>query len=86
MESSFDKIRLRIAGIEPESFVDGPGIRLTVFTQGCPHHCPHCHNPHTHDYTGGHFVTLAAILDMIEANPLLDGVTFSGGEPFVQAA
>lgn len=78
--------RLRIAGIEPESFVDGPGIRLTVFTQGCPHHCPSCHNPQTHDFEGGHFIGCDEILDMIEENPLLDGITFSGGEPFAQAA
>lgn len=78
--------RLRIAGIEPESFVDGPGIRLTVFTQGCPHHCPGCHNPQTHDFEGGHFIELNEILSMIEDNPLLDGVTLSGGEPFAQAA
>lgn len=81
-----DELRLRIAGIEPESFVDGPGIRLTVFTQGCPHHCPGCHNPQTHDFEGGHFVTLSSIVEMIEENPLLDGVTFSGGDPFAQAA
>lgn len=78
--------RLRIAGIEPESFVDGPGIRLTVFTQGCPHHCPGCHNPQTHDFEGGHYISREEILDMIEENPLLDGITFSGGEPFAQAA
>ena len=78
--------RLRIAGIVPESFVDGPGIRLTVFVQGCPHHCPGCHNPQTHDFEGGHFIDREDILDMIEENPLLDGITFSGGEPFAQAA
>ena len=85
-EPNFSTLSLRIAGIEPESFVDGPGIRLTVFTQGCPHHCPHCHNPATHDFGGGHLVSLAYILSMIGENPLLDGVTFSGGEPFAQAA
>lgn len=49
-------VRLRISGIEPESIVDGPGIRMTIFVQGCPHHCPHCHNPQTHDFNGGHFL------------------------------
>ncbi len=83
MESAFEL--LRIAGIEPESIVDGPGIRLTVFTQGCPHHCPGCHNPETHDFNGGHFIAIEEILRMIGDNPLLDGVTFSGGDPFVQA-
>lgn len=77
---------LRIAGIEPESFVDGPGIRMTIFTQGCPHHCPGCHNPQTHDFKGGHFISIDEILSMIDENPLLDGVTFSGGDPMEQAA
>lgn len=78
-------LRLRISGIEPESIVDGPGIRMTIFVQGCPHHCPHCHNPQTHDFNGGHFLPIQEILEMIEENELLDGVTFSGGEPFSQA-
>lgn len=86
MYPDFKKLRLRIAGIETESIVDGPGIRLTVFTQGCPHHCPHCHNSKTHDPAGGHFVNLSEILELLEQNTLLDGVTFSGGEPFAQAA
>ena len=76
---------LRIAGIEPESFVDGPGIRLTVFTQGCHHNCPGCQNPQTHDFEGGHFIEREAIITMIKDNPLLDGVTFSGGDPMDQA-
>ena len=78
-------VRLRISGIEPESIVDGPGIRMTIFVQGCPHHCPHCHNPQTHDFNGGHFLPIHEILEMIEENDILDGVTFSGGEPFSQA-
>lgn len=81
----FDAMQVRIAGIEPESFVDGPGIRLTVFTQGCKHNCLECHNPQTHDFNGGHLISLAEILSMIEENPLLDGVTFSGGDPMEQA-
>ncbi len=78
--------RLRIAGIEPESFVDGPGIRMTIFTQGCHHNCPGCQNPQTHDFNGGHFIEIDEILEMIEENPLLDGITFSGGDPMDQAA
>ena len=78
--------RLRIAGIEPESFVDGPGIRMTIFTQGCNHHCPGCQNPQTHDFNGGHFIEIDEILSMIDENPLLDGITFSGGDPMDQAA
>ena len=44
---------IRIAGTVSESIVDGPGIRYTIFTQGCPHHCEGCHNPETHDFSGG---------------------------------
>ena len=76
---------IRTAGIANDSIVDGPGIRLTLFVQGCPHGCEGCHNPQTHDFGGGHDMTMGEILDMIKANPLLDGVTFSGGEPFCQA-
>ncbi len=76
---------IRTAGIVNDSIVDGPGIRLTLFVQGCPHKCEGCQNPHTHDFSGGSDMTLGDILDKITANPLLDGVTFSGGEPFCQA-
>ena len=79
-------MELTIAGVIKESIVDGPGIRYTVFTQGCPHHCPGCHNPQTHDFSGGKEVPLEKILSEIRKNPLLQGVTFSGGEPFCQAA
>ena len=77
--------KLRIAGTVNDSIVDGPGIRFAIFTQGCPHHCEGCHNPHTHDFEAGELVTLESLLDKIKGNPLLDGVTYSGGEPFCQA-
>lgn len=76
---------LRISGVIDDSIVDGPGIRLTIFTQGCPHRCEGCHNPQTHDFDGGEVVTLESLLEKVKSNPLLDGVTFSGGEPFCQA-
>lgn len=76
---------LRIAGIVSESFVDGPGIRFTVFTQGCKHHCPGCHNPQTHDFNGGREISVESLMTQIKQNPLLDGITLSGGEPFEQA-
>lgn len=74
----------RIAGTANDSIVDGPGIRFTVFTQGCPHGCKGCHNPQTHDFSGGKTADTGDIISMIKGNPLLDGVTFSGGEPFCQ--
>ena len=76
---------LKISGIANDSIVDGPGIRFTVFTQGCPHHCEGCHNPQTHEPDGGEDRDTADLLEKIKANPLLDGVTFSGGEPFMQS-
>ena len=76
---------LRIAGIMRESIVDGPGIRFAVFCQGCPHDCPGCHNPETHDFSGGTEVQIEKILKAIDEDPLLKGVTFSGGEPTCQA-
>ena len=75
---------IRLAGVVRESIVDGPGIRFTVFTQGCPHHCPGCHNPQTHDPAGGYDCEMQKILDAVEKNPLLRGITLSGGEPFEQ--
>ena len=78
-------MKLRIAGIADDSIVDGPGLRMTVFVQGCPHHCPGCHNPETHNFDGGMEKDTDEILGMMEENPLLDGVTLSGGEPFCQS-
>lgn len=76
---------LRIAGTISDSIVDGPGIRYVIFTQGCPHHCPGCHNPQTHDFAGGKEADLEQILREIDQHRMLSGVTFSGGEPFCQA-
>ncbi len=75
---------LKVSGIVSESIVDGPGIRYVIFTQGCPHHCKGCHNPQTHDFHGGKLADREAILQAVKENPLLGGVTFSGGEPFAQ--
>ena len=75
---------LRLAGVVRESIVDGPGLRFTIFCQGCPHGCEGCHNPATHDFAGGYDCDIAKILAAIDENPLLDGVTFSGGEPMCQ--
>ena len=75
---------LRISGCVADSIVDGPGLRFTVFVQGCPHHCPGCHNPQTHDFQEGHLVDPQAVIDAVLQDPLARGVTFSGGEPFCQ--
>ncbi len=78
-------MKIRIAGIEEESIVDGPGIRMVIFTQGCKHNCEGCHNPESHSFTGGELISLDEIIDRIKSNPLLDGITLSGGEPFEQS-
>lgn len=79
-------MHLQLSGTANDSIVDGPGIRFTIFVQGCPHHCAGCHNPQTHPFDGGTPADTDELLGRIKGNPLLDGVTFSGGEPFCQAA
>lgn len=76
---------IRIAGITGESVVDGPGLRYVIFAQGCPHHCRGCHNPETWDPAGGREAAVEEMLAAIRANPLLQGITLSGGDPFLQA-
>ena len=76
---------LDLAGIVEDSIVDGPGIRTTIFCQGCPHHCEGCHNPETWEFGCGTKVEVDKILEIVRSNPLCRGVTFSGGEPFTQA-
>lgn len=77
---------IRLAGVIRESVVDGPGWRFVVFAQGCPHHCEGCHNPETHDFNGGYESKVENVLKEVQKNPMLKGVTLSGGDPFVQAA
>jgi anaerobic ribonucleoside-triphosphate reductase activating protein len=76
---------IRISGIVEESIVDGPGLRYVLFTQGCPHHCKGCHNPTTHPFDGGRMVSPDWVFADVRKNPIVRGVTFSGGEPFVQS-
>ncbi len=76
---------LNLAGIVADSIVDGPGIRVTIFSQGCPHHCEGCHNPETWAFEGGTEMSEEQLVEIVRSNPLAKGVTFSGGEPFAQA-
>ncbi|HIV86197.1 MAG TPA: anaerobic ribonucleoside-triphosphate reductase activating protein [Candidatus Monoglobus merdigallinarum] len=78
--------KIRIAGVVKESITDGEGIRFVLFVQGCPHRCPGCHNPQTHDFGGGQVVDTDDVVKEFSKNPLLRGITFSGGEPFCQPA
>ena len=77
-------MQIRIAGLVPESFVDGDGIRFAIFMQGCRRNCEGCHNPETHDLNGGRLVDTEEIISAIKKNPLLDGITLTGGEPLLQ--
>ncbi|HHU21865.1 MAG TPA: anaerobic ribonucleoside-triphosphate reductase activating protein [Clostridiales bacterium] len=75
---------MRIADYIQDSIVDGPGLRFTLFTQGCPHRCEGCHNPQTHDFQGGREMSAGEIIKIMLSNPLTDGITLTGGEPFCQ--
>lgn len=77
-------MKIRIFGTVNDSIVDGPGMRYAIFCQGCMHACKGCHNPKSHAMDGGEVVDTQVILDEISENSLLDGVTFSGGEPMLQ--
>ena len=76
--------RIRLAGISEDSIIDGPGIRLVFFTQGCDLHCPGCHNPKTWELNGGEIHDIFDLRKKWKHNPLLDGITISGGEPTLQ--
>lgn len=67
---------IRVAGVANSSIVDGPGIRVTVFGQGCPHHCKGCHNPETWAFEGGTMMSAEVLFAQIQRNPLARGVTF----------
>lgn len=77
-------MNIRIAGTVNDSIVDGPGLRYAVFVQGCSHRCPGCQNPETHDPLGGHYDDTNNLIAKMKKNPLLSGLTLSGGEPMEQ--
>ena len=76
---------MKIAGTAQDSIVDGPGLRFVVFTQGCDKKCEGCHNPATWDIGGGTDIPVEDLKKVMLENPLIDGLTLSGGEPFLQA-
>ena len=79
-----ERTLIKMCGVEPESIVDGPGFRYVVFVQGCPHRCPGCHNPQSHDFDGGYYLAVDELWEDISGNAHLQGITLSGGEPFCQ--
>ena len=86
MLSRDGQVSVRIAGMVSDSITDGPGLRMAIFVQGCDKRCPGCHNAHTLPQDGGTEYTLEQLIQKVEANPLITGVTLSGGEPLLQAA
>lgn len=78
------KIRLA-ADLQEDSIVDGNGIRTVIWTQGCSHNCPSCHNPSTHSFDGGELVDVEDVIERIKNLSNQDGITFSGGDPMFQA-
>lgn len=77
---------IRLFGAVSDSIVDGPGIRFSVFVQGCSHHCPGCHNPQSWPFDAGEDVRIDQLVERILQNKLALGVTLSGGDPFDQPA
>ena len=77
------KIRLA-APLQYDSVVDGEGIRTVIWTQGCSHNCKGCHNPETHDFNGGTLVEIEDIKKELKNLKFQDGITLSGGDPFMQ--
>ncbi|AMC92765.1 ribonucleoside-triphosphate reductase activating protein [Erysipelothrix larvae] len=75
---------IRLSSLIHDSIVDGEGLRSVIFTQGCPHNCPGCHNQSTIPFDGGTILDIQTVIDDILKRDL-KRVTFSGGEPFVQA-
>jgi anaerobic ribonucleoside-triphosphate reductase activating protein len=80
-----DKKLIRLSGLMYESLVNGPGLRRVLYSQGCKHNCKGCFNPETHPFVGGELRDMDEIISDIKNNPILKGVTFSGGDPFEQA-
>ena len=78
------QIRLASPVLQPDSIVDGEGIRAVLWTQGCAHKCPGCQNPQTHSFEDGFLVDIEEIKDQIDSLEGQDGITFSGGDPFYQ--
>lgn len=82
MSNTLNKIKL--SGTINESIVDGPGFRYVIFTQGCKKRCFMCHNAETQPLDGGYVEDLDNLVKEWRMNPLLQGITISGGEPFLQ--
>ena len=78
-------MQIRLSGpLEHDSIVNGYGLRAVLWTQGCPNHCPGCQNQETWDFNGGVLVDVEEVKERLRAFRGQTGITFCGGEPFVQ--
>ena len=78
-------MKIRLASeLTTDSIVDGEGIRTVIWTQGCIHNCPGCHNPETHSFDKGFLVEVEDLCNQIKEIEFHDGVTLSGGDPMCQ--
>lgn len=75
---------MRVAGIIHNDIINGPGLRCTIFVQGCDHHCKGCHSPHTWSFTGGRVMTKQELIQDVMSNELDHSITWSGGDPLYQ--
>lgn len=76
---------IRVLNIVPDTIVDGPGMRASVYCAGCAHHCAECHNPQSWDFSAGTAMSPAEIWEVLKHDSPDNDVTFSGGDPFYQA-
>ena len=77
------KIRLA-SDLQPDSIVDGEGMRTVIWFQGCLHNCPGCHNPNTHDLNGGIELDIEDVKKQMDNLEFQNGISLSGGDPFFQ--
>ena len=78
-------MKIRLAkDLDYDSIVDGEGIRAVIWTQGCIHNCPFCHNPETHSLDGGFLTDTIDVIKTIKSIEHQDGITLSGGDPMLQ--
>ncbi len=75
--------KINISGFNYSSIVDGPGVRFTIYMQGCIHHCVGCHNPSTWSLANNQLYTIEEIIQLVENEAMNNNITISGGDPLL---